>query len=72
MNFLSTIMGLSELVTALVGFSPLLGWLNWFVRPLVMVGLVLGLLGQKTSGRHITLVVLALATIQLVLAGGLL
>jgi hypothetical protein len=54
-----------------VGFSPLLGWLNWFVRPLAVMGLVLGLLGQKTSGLHITVVVLALATIRLALGGGL-
>jgi hypothetical protein len=72
MNLLSTIMGLDGLVIALVGFSPLLGWLNWFVRPLAVVGLVLGLPGQKTSGWHITVVVLALATIRLARAGSLL
>jgi hypothetical protein len=72
MNVLSTIIGLMALAIALVGFIPLLGWLNWFVIPGAVVGLVLGLLSQKTSGRNINLVVLALAMIRLALGGGIL
>jgi hypothetical protein len=72
MNVLSTMIGLVALAIALVGFIPLLGWLNWFAIPLAVVGLVLGLLSQKTSGRNINLVVLALAIIRLALGGGIL
>jgi hypothetical protein len=72
MNAISTIIGLMALIIALVGFIPLLGWLNWFAIPLAVVGLVLGLLSQKTSGRYINLVVLALAIIRLALGGGIL
>jgi hypothetical protein len=72
MNVLSTSIGLMALLIALVGFIPLLGWLNWFVIPGAVVGLVLGLLSQKTSGRNINLVVLALAMIRLALGGGIL
>jgi len=72
MNIFSTFVGLAALVIALVGFIPLFGWLNWFVIPLAVVGLVLGLLSQKTSGRNINLVVLALAIIRLALGGGIL
>jgi hypothetical protein len=72
MNVLSTMIGLVALAIALVGFIPLLGWLNWFAIPLAVVGLVLGLLSQKTSGRHVNLVVLALAIIRLALGGGIL
>ena len=43
-----------------------------FAIPLAVVGLVLGLLSQKTSGRNINLVVLALAIIRLALGGGIL
>jgi hypothetical protein len=71
MNAFSTIIGLMALIIALVGFIPLLGWLNWFAIPLAVVGLVLGLLSQKTSGRYINLVVLALAIIRLALGGGI-
>ena len=72
MNALSIVIGLMALIIALVGFIPLLGWLNWFVIPGAVVGLVLGLLSQKTSGRNINLVVLALAMIRLALGGGIL
>ena len=71
MNAISAIIGLMALIIALVGFIPLLGWLNWFAIPLAVVGLVLGLLSQKTSGRYINLVVLALAIIRLALGGGI-
>jgi len=72
MNVISVIIGLMALLIALVGFIPLLGWLNWFAIPVAVVGLVLGLLSQKTSGRNINLVVLALAMIRLALGGGIL
>jgi hypothetical protein len=72
MNIISVIIGLMALIIALVGFIPLFGWLNWFAIPGAVVGLVLGLLSQKTSGRNINLVVLALAIIRLALGGGIL
>jgi hypothetical protein len=72
MNVISVIIGLVALAIALVGFIPLLGWLNWFVIPGGVVGLVLGLMSEKTSGRNVNLVVLALAIIRLALGGGIL
>ena len=72
MNVLSTIIGIVALLIALVGFIPLLGWLNWFAIPVAVVGLVLGLLSRQTSGRNINLVVLALAAVRLALGGGIL
>jgi hypothetical protein len=72
MNVLSIIIGLVALAIALVGFIPRLGWLNWFAMPGAAVGLVLGLMSQKANGRHIKLVVLALAIIRLALGGGML
>jgi hypothetical protein len=71
MNLVSTLIGLVALAAALVGLIPLLGWLNWFVIPVVAVGLVLGLLSNKTSGRNINLVVLAIAAFRLFMGGGL-
>ena len=72
MNVISIIVGIVSLIIALVGFIPLLGWLNWFAIPGAVVGLVLGLVSQKTSGRNVNIVVLALAIIRLILGGGIL
>ena len=70
--YVPVIIGIMALIIALVGFIPLLGWLNWLVIPGAVVGLVLGLLSKKTSGRNINIVVLALAIIRLALGGGIL
>lgn len=70
MNVFSIVIGLVALIIALVGFIPLLGWLNWFAIPIAVVGLVLGLMSHQTSGRNINIVVLVLAMIRLALGGG--
>lgn len=70
MNPISIVIGILALIGALVGFIPLLGWLNWAVIPLAVVGLVFGLLARETSGRNINIVVLVLAIARLMLGGG--
>ena len=72
MNVISVLVGIAALIVALIGFIPLLGWLNWLVIPAAVVGLVIGLLSRETSGRNINLVVLVLAVIRLALGGGIL
>jgi hypothetical protein len=72
MNLISTLVGIVALIAAFVAFIPLLGWLNWLVIPVVAIGLVLGLLSDKTTGRNINLVVLAIAMFRLFIGGGLL
>ncbi len=71
MNAVSTLIGIVALIAALVAFIPLLGWLNWLVIPVVAIGLVLGLLSDKTTGRNINLAVLVIAIFRLFLGGGL-
>ena len=72
MNAVSTLIGIVALIAALVAFIPLLGWLNWLVIPVVAIGLVSGLLSDKTTGRNINLAVLAIAMFRLFIGGGLL
>lgn len=72
MNTVSVVLGIVALVIALVGFVPLFGWLNWFAIPLAVIGLVMGFLSQKTGGRNVNLVVLALAIARLAIGGGIL
>ena len=72
MNLISTLIGLLTLIAALVAFIPLLGWLNWLVIPVVAIGLVIGLLSDKTTGRNINLLVLIVAMFRLFIGGGLL
>ncbi|CAN5826562.1 hypothetical protein BH24DEI2_BH24DEI2_26560 [soil metagenome] len=71
MNIFSIIVGILALLGAFVGFVPLLGWFNWLVIPLAVVGLVLGLLAKENSGRNVNIVVLVLAVVRLSLGGGI-
>jgi hypothetical protein len=70
-NLVSIVIGIVALLGALVGFIPLLGWFNWLVIPLAVVGLVFGLLAKENGGRNINLVVLVLAVLRLMLGGGI-
>jgi hypothetical protein len=70
MNLISVLIGLAALLGALVGFLPLLGWLNWLVIPVALVGLVIGLLARERAGRNVNAVVLAFAVVRLALGGG--
>lgn len=72
MNVLSIIIGVVALVIALVGFIPLLGWLNWVAIPIAVVGLIVGLFDTRTSGRNFNVVVLIFSAIRLFLGGGIL
>ena len=71
MNIFSIIVGVLALLGAFVGFIPLLGWFNWLVIPLAVVGLVLGLLAKENGGRNVNIVVLVLAVIRLSIGGGI-
>jgi hypothetical protein len=71
MNLISILIGIVALIAALVALIPLLGWLSWLVLPVVAIGLVLGLLSDKTTGRNINLVVLAIAMFRLFIGGGI-
>jgi hypothetical protein len=71
MNVISALIGILALIAALVAFIPLVGWLNWLVIPVAAVGLVLGLLSDKTTGRNINLAVLVIAMFRLFIGGGI-
>ena len=72
MNVISIIIGVVALVIALVGFIPLLGWLNWLAIPLAVVGLIVGFFDTRTSGRNLNVVVIIFGVVRLFLGGGIL
>ena len=68
----SLIIGLVALICALVAFLPLLGWLNWLIIPLAVVGAALGLISRGTAGRNLNLLVIVVGVVRLMLGGGIL
>ena len=68
-NTLSLIIGVVALLLAII---PLLGWANWIIIPLAIVGLAFGAMSDRTSGRNLNIVVIAAALLRLWLGGGIL
>jgi hypothetical protein len=71
-NLASLIIGFIALLCALVAFLPLLGWLNWLIIPLAIIGAAVGVLSRGTSGRNLNLLVIAIGVVRLMLGGGFL
>lgn len=71
LNLLSLGVGGVALILALIAFFPLLGWANWFIVPLAVIGLALGVLSRSTTGRNLNIVVIMVCVIRLMLGGGL-
>ena len=71
-NLVSLIIGFVALVCALVAFIPLLGWANWLIIPLAIIGAVIGMISRGTAGRNLNLFVIVIGVVRLMLGGGIL
>jgi hypothetical protein len=71
LNLLSLFIGLGALGLAIFAFLPFLGWANWAVIPLAMVGLGLGALSSSAAGRNLNLMVIAIGAFRLFMGGGI-
>ena len=71
LNIFSILLGLVALLLAIPSAIPLLGWGNWIVLPIAILGAGLGALSSKNGGRNLCLIVLLIAVIRLSLGGGI-
>ena len=71
-NVVSLIIGIVALLCAVVAFLPLLGWMNWLIIPLALIGAGVGVVSKSTAGRNLNLFVIIVGVIRLVLGGGIL
>ena len=72
LNLVSLIIGAVALVCAAIAFIPLLGWANWLIIPLAVIGAGIGAVSNSTSGRNLNLVVILISAVRLMLGGGIL
>jgi hypothetical protein len=70
-NILAFLFGLIALLLAIIGFIPLLGWLNWLIILIAGVGAAFGFASEKDSGRNFCLVVIAICALRLWIGGGI-
>jgi hypothetical protein len=71
-NIASLIIGFIALICTLIAFLPLLGWANWLIIPLAIIGAVVGMLSRGTAGRNLNLLVIVIGVVRLMLGGGIL
>jgi hypothetical protein len=72
LNLVSLVIGGVALLFAVVAFLPLLGWANWLIIPLAIIGAVVGMAARSTAGRNLNLFVILVGVVRLSLGGGIL
>ena len=71
LNIVSLVIGVVALLFGLVAFLPLLGWANWLIIPLAILGAVIGMASSGTAGRNLNIFVIVVGVIRLSLGGGI-
>ena len=69
-NLASLIIGFIGLIFAVIAFLPLLGWANWLIIPLAILGAAVGMLSRGTAGRNLNLLVIVIGVVRLMIGGG--
>lgn len=72
LNIVSLIIGAVALIFAAVAFIPLLGWANWLIIPLAVIGAGIGAVSSSNTGRNLNLFVIVVGIVRLMLGGGFL
>lgn len=72
LNLVSIIIGLVALLFAAVAFVPFLGWANWLIIPLAVIGAAVGMMSRGTAGRNLNILVIIVGVVRLMLGGGIL
>ena len=71
LNLFSILIGVLAFFFGIIAFIPLFGWAYWAIVPLALVGLLLGLMSNKTTGRNLNLVIVLLGVFRLFIGGGI-
>ena len=71
LNIVSILIGIVALILAIPSAIPFLGWGNWIVLPIAVLGAGIGALSSTNGGRNFCLIVFIIAVIRLSLGGGI-
>lgn len=70
LNIISILIGLVAGLLAVFAFFPFLGWAYWLIIPIAVVGLIIGMVSSKNTGRNLNLIVIVIGIFRLMLGGG--
>ncbi|MBV7256645.1 hypothetical protein KCG44_07585 [Pacificimonas sp. WHA3] len=71
LNIASIFLGLIALLFVIPGLIPLLGWANWISLPIAIFGGALGAMSSSNMGRNLNIFILIVATLRLMIGGGI-
>ena len=71
LNIVSLIIGIFGLGAVAFAFLPLLGWMNWAIIPVAIIGLGIGVVSKRRAGANLNVVVILIAALRLMLGGGI-
>ena len=72
LNLVSLAIGAVALVLAAIAFIPLVGWANWFIIPLAVIGAGVGAVSSSSNaGRNLNIFVILVGIVRLSLGGGI-
>lgn len=71
LNLVSLVIGVVALFCAAIAFFPLLGWANWLIVPLAVIGAGIGALSDRKTGRNLNLFVIVVGIVRLMIGGGI-
>lgn len=71
LNLVSIVIGVVSLIFVVIAFVPLLGWANWLVIPLAILGAAIGMMSSGTAGRNLNILVIIVGSLRLMLGGGI-
>ena len=71
LNFVSITIGVVALIFVAIAFLPFLGWANWLVVPLAVIGAAIGAMSSGTAGRNLNILVIVVGVVRLMLGGGI-
>ena len=71
LNIVSILIGVLALLLGLPAFLPFLGWANWFIIPVAVVGAVVGALSSRNGGRNFNLILIVVFGLRLMMGGGI-
>lgn len=70
LNLISLAIGAISIIPLLLALVPFFGWMNWFLLPLPVIGLIVGTLSRGNAGRNLNLIVLIVAIVRLMIGHG--
>jgi hypothetical protein len=70
-NLASLLIGFVALILAIIAFLPLLGWANWLIIPLAIIGAGVGMISRGTAGRNLNFLVIVIGIVRLMIGGGI-